>query len=238
MEMTNEKKISQFQETLTSLYLRLNGYFTSSLILHSETKGAIRSELDRIGIRFPLHQQPEREVGFSDFLKVPNDKIDLIIVEVKNGTLRFNDPLVKRESESVGNWKKILRWVGAFSEDDLDVLSEQLTELVQPDGNYNFQEFRKIEYLSGFGPIQIRPMLVAFERPLPRNGQLRFINGSTILDYIWDCFNPVVPRNNCATQYDLGAWGEYEQIVKFVKNWKSVGKIEKPNLRDYFDALL
>lgn len=237
--MTAEKKISQLQETLTSLYLRLNGYFTSSLILHSETKGAIRSELDRIGIRFPLHQQPEREIGFSTFLNVPNDKIDLVIVEVKNGnsSLRFNDPLVKRENESVSNWKKILRWVGAFSEDDLNILSEQLTDLVQPDGNYNFQEFRKIEYLSRFGHIQIRPILVAFGRPLPRNGQLRYINGSIILDYIWDCFNPMVPRQDCATQYDFGSWGEYLQIVKFVKDRYASG-LGKAELSDYYQALL
>ena len=81
---------SDVQETLVSLYLRLNGYFVSGFIAHADY--GVRTEMDVLAVRFPLHSEPEREVLPCDRLAVPNDEIDFIVGEVKGGTenVRFN----------------------------------------------------------------------------------------------------------------------------------------------------
>lgn len=36
----------------------------------------------------------------------------MIIVEVKNDSLQFNDPITKVEKRADENWKQILNWIG------------------------------------------------------------------------------------------------------------------------------
>ena len=50
------KEESNIQENLVKLYLRLNGYFTTGFIIHSN-KNKIKSEIDNISIRFPNNTQ-------------------------------------------------------------------------------------------------------------------------------------------------------------------------------------
>jgi hypothetical protein len=59
---------SDVHEILTMLYLRLNGYFTTGLILHSPERGQARTDIDCLAVHHPYHRQSERGVGTSDFL--------------------------------------------------------------------------------------------------------------------------------------------------------------------------
>jgi hypothetical protein len=49
---------SDVQETLVSLYLRLNGYFVSGFIVHAQT-GA-KTEMDVLAVRFPNQRESSR----------------------------------------------------------------------------------------------------------------------------------------------------------------------------------
>ena len=82
-------------EALATLYFRLNGYFTTGLILHSPEWGQNLTEVDSLAIRHPNHSQPERCVETSPFLAVQKGKVDLIICEVKSSPqgIEFNESL-------------------------------------------------------------------------------------------------------------------------------------------------
>ena len=74
---------SDIQETLVSLYLRLNGYFVSGFIVHAPHQ--VGTELDVLAVRFPRYIEPEREVHGCEHLAIPSEKIDFIVGEVKGG---------------------------------------------------------------------------------------------------------------------------------------------------------
>ena len=73
---------SELQEQLVRLFLRLNGYLTSGLIIHSSQKGNNKTELDIVAVRFPNHKQIDRRVECSKYMDYPTDSIDIIIGEV------------------------------------------------------------------------------------------------------------------------------------------------------------
>jgi hypothetical protein len=74
---------SDIQETLVSLYLRLNGYFVSGFIVHASR--GVGTEMDVLAVRFPKHQEPEREGQPCRYLAAPTDQIDFLLGEVKGG---------------------------------------------------------------------------------------------------------------------------------------------------------
>src|SRR5271154_6799437 len=82
----------KLQESIVTLYLRLNGYFTTSLIVHHSEVGKNTTDLDVLAVRFPWHSQPDRQVGSAPELECPDAGIDLIIGEVKSvgEPLQFN----------------------------------------------------------------------------------------------------------------------------------------------------
>jgi hypothetical protein len=72
------------QDLIVTLYLRLNGYFTSGLIVHHPDTGKNITDVDVLAVRFPWHAQPDREVGPAPELKCTPEQIDIIIGEVKS----------------------------------------------------------------------------------------------------------------------------------------------------------
>ncbi len=86
---------SDVHEILVQLYLRLNGYFTTGLIVHHPEHGRNRTEIDCLAVRHPHHCQPEREIETSPFLDVNEGETDLILCEVKSSpkSLCFNRSL-------------------------------------------------------------------------------------------------------------------------------------------------
>ena len=214
--------ISDLQEQLSSLYLRLNGYFVSGFIIHApegevNEKGAyrkVRGEIDALPVRFPFNKEPEREAGPSDYLHVSDEKIDILICEVKGGeqALQFNEGLRSDPNRVLS----VLRWIGILNEKviekeiehDIKILSTQYAN--RPD------QFR--EYNIPDTNYRIRAILFApDQQAATQPNQQRYIYGEEVMKYIWRCLRPQEKRPLSQTRYDYGLWGTYEEIVRYFK---------------------
>lgn len=220
----DDKKKSLFQERLVCLYLRLNGYLQSGYIPHSAIWGNAGTDIDRIAVRFPLHSQPEREIGCSPLLELPDElatenPIDIVIAEVKNKKLSYNDTLVKTENKALENWGQLLRWIGLFEATEITNLTTQLIAVAGKNGAKNNGSVEIIQHRNSFGFITIRPILFSIEKAKNEDSTEFWINGIEILDYIWECFSPELPRIACSTTYDFKLWGfEFMDIVSYLKD--------------------
>lgn len=212
------KEESLIQEAICKLYLRLNGYFTSGLILHGLKENRTFGELDIIAVRFPTHTQDEAEHNSSAILSVP-DAIDVIIAEVKSQgqPLKFNRSL-STDGELTG-WLHLLRWSGILKEDQLLDVARQLNSLVIPKMNEHSTEFPCVVSETAHGSVSFRPILFSPERVNLNNASL-FITWTEINDFIWTCLCPEVgSRDSCSTRYDFQLWGsELSPIVKAYKS--------------------
>ncbi len=219
---------SLLQEQLVSLYLRLNGYFVSGFIVHapSDSKQTNRTQIDALAVRFPYNCEPERDINVSEFLQVPEALTDILICEVKGGNkqLQFNESLRTNDSSI----RSVLRWIGAFSESDIDGLSSSLKQVMTPQMNgAQSTDFARIQCPRNY---QIRPILFAPNRPKPRTRQLRYVCGNELTHYVWQCLRPPTPRPSCTERYDFGLWGPYQDLVGFFKkvpHEPSMSEIEK-----------
>ena len=209
---------SDIQEALVSLYLRLNGYFTSGLIIHSpQTDGkcaALRTQVDVLAVRFPYNREPEREIGPSAALEVSTTHTDFIIGEVKSGgqKAQFNRRL--REQQHL---VRVLRWMGAFHECEVEELAKKLVTQMQPKPINSPDD----GFITVCGPrsTRIRAILFHLGREYPRDNQPRFIGSGELMDFTWSCLRPDEKRKECRTQYDFTAWGlVHEPIVRYFKD--------------------
>lgn len=216
MTMTDKDK-STIQEQLATLYLRLNGYFTTGYIIHSDEK-KIEGELDILAVRFPLHKQDDTEHNSSKFLEIPSN-IDIIIAEVKSKgqQLQFNNCL--KQQDSLEPLQKLLKWTGILTEDKIDHIAIEFNALVQPVENSQLQTFRSTKIIeTNFGYTTIRPILFSPEK-LNINNADKFINWTEINDFIWLCLCPADRREKCGTRYDFTAWGQgFNEIIKAYKD--------------------
>lgn len=214
--MTDKEK-STIQEQLATLYLRLNGYFTTGYIIHSEEK-KIEGELDILAIRFPLHKQDETEHNSSEFLEITSN-IDIIIAEVKSKgqPLQFNRCL--KQQDTLEPLRKLLKWTGILTDDKIDDIAIELNILIQPIENLQLKSFRSTKIIeTNFGNVTIRPIIFSPEK-LNVNNADKFINWTEINDFIWLCFCPADRREKCGTRYDFTAWGQgFTEIIKAYKD--------------------
>ena len=218
-------KESGIHEALASLYLRLNGYFTSGLIVHApEDSGSTRTEVDVLAVRFPQNTEPEREVEPSPYLEVSTDHIDFIISEVKGGKkrLQFNAPL--RQPQSI---RAVLRWMGAFTPAEIDRLQADLLTLMQPREQAEPSHFIEVPGPHG---TRIRAILFGMDRGMPKRNQPKYIPGTELMGFIWNCMRPEQPRPLSQTTYDFQLWGSlYEPVVRY---FKSDGRHVPGSVRD------
>jgi hypothetical protein len=200
------------QEALVTLYLRLNGYFTSGFIVHSPVPGRNRAEVDTLAVRFPGNAEPERGVGVAEELRPSTTLIDVVLGEVKSRgqQLRFNESF-RTFPEAISS---VLRWVGVFSEPQIAEvelalrrsLDTQPTTLADPPS------------VEGRGGVRVRCLLFSPERDSRRDNQPWFLPGPPLLDHIWRCLRPPAPRTTCSTTYDFGLWGrDLEPLVRCFK---------------------
>lgn len=202
----------QLQEALVTLYLRLNGYFTSGFIVHSPIPGRNVTELDVLAVRFPHNAEPERAVEVAGELDSSADLIDFVIGEVKSygEQLQFNDAL----RGSAATVASILRWWGFLT-------AEEVTALVEPVAGILAPHPGAVTAPTILGPrnARVRAILFSPETNARRNNQPWFIPGPPIFAHIWRCLRPPAPRAACATTYDFGTWGrELEPIVRYFKD--------------------
>lgn len=211
-----DKQRSELQENIVKLYLRLNGYISTSLIIHSEEK-RISAEIDTISIRFPYHSQDETEHNSSDFLEVPSN-IDVIIGEVKSHKqqLQFNKAL---RQDNLISLTKILKWIGLFKEDQIKAIATDLLGLVTPIENSKKKEFTNLLIDTDFGKISLRTILFSPETNSKKTNSDKFVGWEEIDDFLWKCLCPENIREYCGIRYDFTAWGsDYSEIVKVYKN--------------------
>jgi len=204
-------KKSEVHEVLVTLYLRLNGYFTTGLIVHSGSWGNARTEIDCLAIRHPNHEQPERGLKTDLFLNPPKKMIDLLLCEVKSNPqhVYFNESIrTNREALHAA-----LRWTGVFTEEQVISVAARLQPLFQADVSAKEASAGIIE-----GSCRVRPLLCC---PPSRDpiGDRWCLTGSEIFPFINKCFNPPERRVSCSTQYDFNLWGyPFASIVQHFKD--------------------
>jgi hypothetical protein len=221
---------AEIQEALITLYLRLNGYFTSGFIVHSPVIGQNKTEIDVLAVRFPKNAEPERQINTDEGLDPTDSGVDVIIGEVKSRgqQLHFNAGLRTQHSVSA-----VLRWIGMFDEQEIDDLAVKLLAALDP----AVDATKAAPTVCGPRNTRIRGILFSPERDSRRNNQAWHLPGPPVLNYIWKCLRPPTRRPECATVYDFGLWGrDLAPLVRFFKD----GTVRQPNrFRDvvqYFRA--
>jgi hypothetical protein len=210
---------SDLQELLATLYLRLNGYFTSGFIAHAPENNL--TEVDILAVRFPYNSEPEREVEPSGYLQIPDDRIDLLLCEVKGGreSLQFNRAM----RNNLDGVAKVLHWAGMFDENDLESLIPEVYEAIQTKEINTPEKF--IEVAVGDCHL-IRGVFFGPDRPAPKHNQARYVFGQEIVDFIFKCLCPKEQREDCGTRYNFGQWGIYRDLVTYFKSQTERGTIE------------
>ena len=211
---------SDVQETLVSLYLRLNGYFVSSFIVHAP-KGAT-TEMDVLAVRFPSHQEPEREVQCCRHLAIPLNQIDFIVGEVKGGqrgAVNFN----VRFRENPGAIKTVLHRFGAFDEPEIFRVMAEVPELLEPTNVRKAETFPRLDVAlskqlgSGVGKLRFVPFAAEQERPKAHTRSYLFTDD--LLEFVWLCFRPEQQRRLCDDRYNYELWGpQFAQMVQYFKD--------------------
>jgi hypothetical protein len=210
---------SRVQEALVTLYLRLNGYFTSGFIVHSPEHGANEAELDVLAIRLPHNSEAEREVGGAPELDRWDGGIDFIIGEVKSRgqQIQFNKSL----RDSPDAIPKLLRWWGHLTADEVDGIVDSIRKILEP-----LPGAANAPTVPCPRDARVRAILFSPEANSRRANQAWFIPGALMMRYVWQCLRASQPRSRCSTVYDIGLWGSnLEPIVAFFKDKKrdSVG---------------
>ncbi|MGB2589711.1 MAG: hypothetical protein WAJ96_03610 [Candidatus Acidiferrum sp.] len=201
-------------EALATLYLRLNGYFTTGLILPSPKWGRNRGELDCLAIRHPNHAQPERCVETSKFLAVQQERVDLIICEVKSSSeqMEFNKSL-RNDPECI---LALLRWAGVFSEEKIKSVASRVKPLLQSGADLEDVRNGVME-----DKCRVRTLLCCPPLSEVNCADRWWLVGSELFDFVNRCFNPTVRRSTSSTRYDFELWGyALAPLVKYFKDAK------------------
>ncbi len=204
-------KQSDVDEALAVLYLRLNGYFTTGLIIHSAEHGRATTEVDCIAIRMPNHQQTDRVVDDAPFLKVEPGLTDLIVCEVKSNAANvvFNNPL-KTDLQAI---KALLQWAGAYPDNAIASVAEGFQPLLADDADPD-------SVVSGIVAEGVRVRgLLCCPTCEPTTGARWLLDGAEILRYADECFNPAERRETCSVRYNFQQWSyPLSRIVTWIKD--------------------
>jgi hypothetical protein len=199
-------------EALATLYLRLNGYFTTGLVVHSSEWGKNRTETDCLAIRNRHHAQPDREVPTAEFLQASDGEMDLIVCEAKSRIedLGFNEAL-KDDAETV---RSVLRWAGCLDETQVQSVADRLMPLFGSDVTAAEARAGVLE-----GQVRIRPLLCCPPASADECGDRWCLVGAEIIRFASECFNPATRRATCSTRYNFKLWGyALSPIVEYFKN--------------------
>jgi hypothetical protein len=220
---------AKIQEQLVRLYLRLNGFFVTGFIAHSDIPGSVLTEIDTLAVRHPYNEEPEREVAPDKILDPSTEHIDLAICEVKgNPNADFNAAL-KRNPEAIS---KALRWSGLFVPQVVDELAKRLYDelmrnLLSPKGPPTIISPRE----------GVRTRFLMFRPEMERKpAGPWFISQSDLFDYVYRCLCPDQQRPTCSVRYNFGMWGEFDAVVRYFKGRQGQGPGDMHSLYDYWKS--
>lgn len=221
---------AKIQEQLVRLYLRLNGFFVTGFIAHSNIPGSNLAEIDTLAVRHRHNEERERQVEPDKILDLSTEHTDLAICEVKGDPQAGFNEALKRNPEAIG---KALRWSGLFVPQEVDELAKSLhTELTQdplssdgPPGIVSPKEGVRIRCLM-FRPERERELATAW-----------FVSQSDLFDYVYRCLSPDQPRPNCSVRYNFGLWGDLDEVVRYFKGRKGQGPGNMQKLYDYLKTV-
>jgi hypothetical protein len=202
----------EINEALLVLYLRLNGYFTTGLIVQAPEWGQTRTEIDCVAVRFPNHIQPDRDVEPAPFLELRNDRIDHLICEAKSVPAEavFNRR-IRSEPEVL---EKVLQWAGVFEHHEIPRVADRLRPILSS----GLEALRSQDGVIT-GNARVRGLLCC---PPAASSDLRkgwCLTGDEILRYANLCFNPPERRNPSSTRYNFNLWGSWlGPVVRYFKD--------------------
>ena len=213
------------QESLISLYLRLNGYFTSGHIVHGTPQDLAigeRGETDVFAVRLPYSSEVETGNSPSEYLQVENGILDVVIGEVKSGRepIQFNNSIMDMDVMI-----RSLRWAGFSNNGEIlsgiahELTQQMLPQLINhPDNRIEvmLDPSEDIRY-----PTRVRPVIFHLGRKQPNRNQAWFVGYQEIMSFIWRCLRKEFQPEDCQREYDYGLWGPItESIVDYFKNNK------------------
>ncbi len=211
-------------EALVTLYLRLNGYFTSGFIVHSDVPGDNRAELDVLAVRLAHNAEPARGVAPSMEIGAWSEGVEFIIGEVKSRGQQFQFNGALRTRQAV---ETVLQWWGHLTAEEVKELTDPVLAILEPAPGATAAPEVACPRAG-----RVRAILFSPDTLARRTNQAWFIPGPPMFSFAWQCFRPSRPRATCATVYDFGRWGrELEPIVRY---FKDPGRSEPGG----FDALL
>jgi len=223
---------SDVQETLAELYLRLNGYLVSGYIVHAAHRNA--TELDVLAVRFPRHEEPEREIPCSTHLAIPADRIDFLVGEVKSGSGAINFNTQFRNNPT--SIRSVLQRFGAFPCAEIERVLAAVPHLLDPTHLLRPGSFPEIDIAlwpeANTQRAKLRFILFAAEQTRPTGGARPYIFSDDILGFIWDCFRPETRRPRCDVHYNCDLWGP--QFVEMVKFFKHPARTDPGSIQDLY----
>ncbi|SRR6266403_5481732 len=204
--------ISDLNEHLLRLYLRLNGFFASGFIVHSPESKRNKTEVDTIAVRFPHNREPERQAKPDPWLDLSTRYVELAICEAKS-KVRFNEALYSDQ----GTIQTILRWAGMFAESEVIDLAPKVQTILTPEPNPS----PKIRRIGPYRGTVIRSLLFCPKFEQPRTNQSWFVGSGPALSFIFSCLSATFEPPSCGRCYGASQWAELAPLVKFFKNWRA-----------------
>lgn len=111
-------------EKVAYWYLRLNGFLQiENFYVHPRGRGGARTDADILGVRFPhraerLYDDPDDVMRDDvDGLQLSEDRIDVVIAEVKTGRCALNGPWTDRDQRNV---HRVIAAIGCLRERRID----------------------------------------------------------------------------------------------------------------------
>lgn len=212
--------MNKHYEFLTKLYLRLKGYVVTNLIIHSDVQGNSMSEIDILGIRMPFHFQEDRQVNVIDDLECFPDRIEILIADVKNtknlSQVKFNKGL-RNEEESI---KKLVGWLGCY-----EILSDEILKKfslhLNLHANNQLNDFSQFNDDLKVGLFNFKFTFFCPSLDIWNGKGFKYINGTQMIDFIWECLNEKEIIETCSRRYNFEGWNEFTDYIKFFKESKT-----------------
>jgi len=111
-------------EQLAYWYFRLNGYFTiKGFVVHPDIGIGQQTEIDIFGVRFPHRSELLIDVMIDDDIIIDDDKIQVVIVEVKAGLCKINKTWRDKTSQNI---ERFLRAVGILGSEEIEKAAQKL----------------------------------------------------------------------------------------------------------------